>query len=225
MDIEQQSFILSTTILVATSSVYGRKFLGKGNYLLGAGWLVIAASGAGIVVYALGDLDGAYRVAYFCDAFSRGCGPLITILGLMAVTHGYRTLPCFDLYLFGAAIAGTAVLVDADAAAPLRPTFYLFMWSVLSFYLVYFIARLLGVRAYRHAFGVGVVLLSAQAVAGTYDFYPLPGDEGRLLFHTLAAPVWAFLCAELYHAYCALERATPELASEADYLDELDHLF
>jgi hypothetical protein len=134
-------------------------------------------------------------------------------------------LPCFDVYLLAGAAVGTAVLLEMDTAETFRPAFYLLMWSGLSFYLVYFISRLLAVRAYRHAFGVGVVLLAAQAVAGTYDFYTFAGDEERLLFHTLAAPVWSLLCAQMYHAYCALERATPELATEAEYLDELDHLF
>ncbi|WP_075795770.1 hypothetical protein [Massilia putida] len=226
MEIEQQLFVLSIGVLVVTASIYGMKFLGKGNYLLGIEWLVIALSGASIVVFALGDVDAAYHVAYFCDAFSRGCGgPLITILGLMAVTHGYRPLPCFDLYLFGGAAAGTAALVEADAAAPLRPMFYLCMWGILSLYLVYFIWRLAGVRAYRHALGVGVVLVSAQAIAGMYDFYTLPGDEERVLFYILAAPVWSFLCMEMYYAYCALERAAPEAVPDGVGIDELELLF
>jgi hypothetical protein len=226
MEIEQQLFVVSFGVLAATSSIYGMKFLGKGNYLLGIEWLVVAVSGTSIVVFALGDVDAAYRVAYFCDAFARGCGgPVITILGLMAVTHGYRPLLCFDLYLFGGAGAGTAALVEADAAASLRPVFYLCMWGLLSLYLVYFIWRLAGVRAYRHALGVGVVLVSAQAVAGMYDFYTLPGDDEHVLFYILAAPVWAFLCAEMYHAYCALERVMPDPVLEGDCFDELEHLF
>lgn len=208
MELEQQLFVLSFGVLALTSSIFGVKFLVKGNYLLGAEWLVIALSGASIVVYALGDVDAAYSVAYFCDAFLRGCGgPAIMVLGLMAVTHDYRPLPYFDLYLFGGAMAGTAALVVGDAAAQFRPAFYLCMWSVLSCYLAYFAWRLLQARAYRHALGVGLVLVAAQAVAVMYDFYALPGDEERLVFYTLAAPVWSLLCAEMFYAYCALERA------------------
>jgi hypothetical protein len=226
METEHHLFILSITILVATASVYGMKFLGKGNYLLGVEWLVIALSGASILVFALGGVDGGYRIAYYCDAFARGCGgPVVIILGLMAVTHGYRPLPWFDLYLFAGAAAGTAALVTADAAAALRPAFYLVMWTVFSLYLVCFIRRLAAARAWRHAVGVGLVLVSAQAIAGVYDFYPLPGDEERLYFHAVAGAVWSFLCVELYYAYCALERAVGEADMDADAVDELEKLF
>jgi hypothetical protein len=222
METVHQLFVASIAILAATASIYGMKFLGKGNYLLGIEWLVIALSGAGILVFALGDVEAGYRVAYFCDAFSSGCGgPAVTILGLMAVTHGYRPLPWFDVYLFAGAAAGTVALAEADAAAPLRPVFYLVMWTLLSLYLVDFIRRLAGVRAYRHAVGVGLVLVSAQAIAVIDDFYPLPGDEERLYFYALAGVVWSFLCVELYYAYCALERTMPATLPD----DELERLF
>jgi hypothetical protein len=226
MEIEHQLFILSIALLAATASVYGMKFLGKGNYLLGVEWLVVALSGASILVFALGGVDAGYRIAYFCDAFARGCGgPVVIILGLMAVTHGYRPLLWFDLYLFAGAAAGTAALVEADAAAALRPAFYLAMWSLFSLYLVCFIRRLAAAHAYRHAVAVGLVLVSAQTIAGMYDFYPLPGDDERLYFHATAGLVWSFLCVELYYAYCALERAAANAGTDADATDELEKLF
>lgn len=226
MEIEHRLFVVSIAILATTASVYGIKFLGKGNYLLGVEWLVIALSGASILVFVLGDVDAGYRIAYFCDAFSRGCGgPVITILGLMAVTHGYRPVPWFDVYLFAGAAAGTAALVEADAAAALRPVFYLVMWSVLSLYLICFVRRLAAARAYRHAVGVGVVLVAAQAIAGMYDYYPLPGDEERLTFYAWAGMVWSFLCVELYYAYCALERAGGDAVWDGATVDELEQLF
>jgi hypothetical protein len=222
METEHHLFVASIAMLAATAAIYGVKFFGKGNYLLGIEWLVIAVSGAGILVFALGDVEAGYRIAYFCDAFSRGCGgPVVTILGLMAVTHGYKPLPWFDIYLFAGAAAGTAALVEADAAAPLRPAFYLVMWTLLSLYLVDFIRRLAGARAYRHAAGVGLVLVSAQAVAVMSDFCTLPGDEERLHFYALAGVVWSFLCVEMYYAYCALERAMPPAMPD----DELERLF
>ena len=98
METEHYLFVASSAILAATTSIYGMKFLGKGNYLLGIEWLVVALSGAAILVFALGDVDAGYRVAYFCDAFSRGCGgPVVMILGLMAVTHDYRPVLWFDV--------------------------------------------------------------------------------------------------------------------------------
>ncbi|NIA52272.1 hypothetical protein HAV22_01205 [Massilia sp. TW-1] len=134
--------------------------------------------GASIVVYALGDADAAWSVAYFCDAFLRGCGgPAIMVLGPMAVTHGYGPLPYVDLYLFCGATAGTAALVVGDTAAHVQPAFYLCVWSVLSCYLAYIAWRLVRARAFRHVLGVGLVLGAAQAGAVMYDFYALPGDE------------------------------------------------
>jgi len=207
MEIDQQLFFLSFGVLAATSSIFGLKFFRKGNHLLGAEWLLIALSTASILVYALGSVDAAYDVAYLCDAFLRGCGgPPIMILGLMAVTHEYKPLPYFDLYLFGGATAGTAALVEADAAARYMPVFYLCTWTLLSIYLAYFAWRLLRMRVVRHAIGVALVAVLAQAVAVAYDFFTLPGDEENLYFYILAAPVWSFLCVEMYYAYCALER-------------------
>lgn len=206
MEIQQYLFILSVGVLAMTSSTFGIAFLVKGNCLLGVEWLVIAFSSASILVYALGDVDAAYTAACFCDALLRGCGPVIMILGLMAVTHDYNPLRYLDIYLFGGAMAATAALMACDAAAGLMPAFYLCMWSVLSLYLAYFVWRLLKMRTYGHAFAVGLVLAAAQAVAVIYDFYTLPGDDEHLGFYLLAAPVWSFMCAEMYYAYCALER-------------------
>jgi len=226
MEIEQQLFFLSFGVLAATSSIFGLKFFMKGNHLLGAEWLLIAVSAASILVYALGSVDAAYDVAYFCDAFLRGCGgPPIMILGLMAVTHDYKPLPYFDLYLFGGAAAGTAALVEADTAAWFGPVFYLCMWTVLSMYLACFARRLLRMRVYRHAIGVALVAVLAQAVAVLYDFVTLPGDEEHLFFYTLAAPVWSVLCAEMYYAYCALERVMPDRIPEMDHRKTLERLF
>jgi hypothetical protein len=50
MELEQQLSVLSFGVLVLRSSVFGVKFVGKGNYLLGVVWLLVALSGASIVV-------------------------------------------------------------------------------------------------------------------------------------------------------------------------------
>ncbi|WP_449406186.1 hypothetical protein [Massilia phosphatilytica] len=67
--------------------------------------------------------------------------------------------------------------------------------TILSCYLAYFAWRLLAMGVVRHAIGVGLALVAAQAVAVLYDFVTLPGDEEHLFFYTLAAPVWSLLCA------------------------------
>ncbi len=120
-------------------------------------------------------------------------------------------------------MAGTAALMQADAATPFRAVFYLCMWSVLSCYLAYFAWRLQHARMYRHALGVGLVALAAETVAVMYDFYSFPGDEEHLVFYSVAAPVWSLLCAEMYYAYCALERSMP--VREDDDVDDMARLF
>lgn len=226
METEHYLFLLSMSALAAVTFVYGMKFLAKGNLLLGVHWLVVACAGASIVVFALGDVDAAYRIAYFCDAFARGCGgPVVMTMGLMVVTHRYEPLPCFDLYLLAGTAAGTAALMAADATAPVRSLFYLVMWSLFSLYLAWFAWKLLGARAVAHAFGVAIVLVSTLAVAVAYDYVTLPGDEERLRFYTLAGPVWSFLAVELYYAYCALERTAPAARPDRALLARVERLF
>jgi hypothetical protein len=226
METEHYLFLLSMSVLAVLTCVYGTKFLAKGNLLLGVQWLVVACAGASIVVFALGDVDAAYRIAYFCDAFTRGCGgPVVMTLGLMVATHRYEPLPCFDVYLLAGSAAGTAALMAADAAAPVRSLFYLVMWGLFSLYLAWFAWKLLAVQAFAHAFGVAVVLVSTLAIAVGYDYVALPGDEEHLQFYILAGPVWSFMAVELYYAYCALERAVPAARPDQVFPGCVERLF
>ncbi len=163
MDLNFYILCLAVAVLVATSLIYGLKFLGKRNYLLGIEWLVVTFSGSNFLLYALGDAQLSYRISMFCDAFSRGFGiPVIAVAGLMAVTHRYRPAILVDVVFFMAAIAGTIVLVTADFAAQFKPYFYVAMWSAFSVYLAYFAWKLLNAGEGLHAFGVFMVLLTAR---------------------------------------------------------------
>ncbi|WP_454740012.1 hypothetical protein [Cupriavidus necator] len=207
---ERSFYILCFAIfvLVATSLIYGLKFLRKGNYLLGIEWLVVTFSGTNFLLYALGGSQASYRISFFCDAFSRGFGiPVIAVAGLMAVTHRYKPSILVDVVFFALAIAGTVVLMAADFMIQPKPYFYVVMWSAFSVYLAYFAKRLLSAGEGLHAFGVLMVLLTSQAIASIYDFYKIPGDDEHIVFYILAAFTWSFVCVELYHAYGALERA------------------
>lgn len=208
MDMQYGILCFCTFVLVLTSLIYGIKFLKRRNYLLGIEWLIVTFSASNFLFFAVTDVRAAYNVSYFCDAFSRGFGiPVVTVAGLMAVTHSYRPSLLTDVLLFAGALAGGAVLVAVDAVAPVKPYFYLVMWSAFSLYLAYFAWRLLNLGELAHAVGVALVLASAQAIASIYDFYQLPGDQDHLLFYTFAGLTWSFLCVEMYYAYCALERA------------------
>lgn len=223
MKLEHYLFFLSTSILVLTSGIYGVKFLKKRNYLLGVEWLIVTFSATNFLVFALGEIQGAYTVSFFCDAFSRAFGiPVITTLGLMAVTHGYRPQVRVDVLLFAAAIAGTAVLVAAEAVAPYKAVFYVTMWTLFSLYLAYFICRLAAVRAYRHALAVSLVLAACQGIASIYDFYRIPGDDEQYIFYILAGLSWSSLCVVLYYAYGALERAGKHAVQQDHPLRKLE---
>lgn len=213
---ELSLFILcfSLATLMATSSIFGLKFLGKRNYLLGFEWLVVTFSASNALLYFLGGVQISYRISFFLDAFSRGFGiPVIATAGLMAVTHRYKPSILSDVLLFAAAMAATAVLVSADFMAQPRPYFYVAMWSAFSVYLAYFTWRLLSAGEGLHAFGVLVVLLTSQAIATIYDFYKIPGDDEHAIFYILACLTWSLMCVVMYYAYGALERAQKKEAS------------
>lgn len=225
MKLEDSIFLAATLILVLTSGIYGVKFLKRRNYLLGFEWLIVTFSATNFLVFALAGIQTAYGLSYFCDAFSRAFGiPVITTLGLMAVTHGYRPSVRTDVALFAGAIAGTAVLMVSEAAAPYKPVFYVTMWTLFSLYLAHFVWRLLAVRARGQALAVGIVLVAAQGVASIYDFYRIPGDDQQTIFYILAGLTWSALCVVLYYAYCALEDAGQRPVSQPHPLHKLERL-
>lgn len=209
MDFKTYMLLFGTAVLVVTSLVYGVKFLKRGNYLLGIEWLIVTFSATNFLIFALAGVQSSYSISYFCDAFSRAFGiPVITVAGLMAVTHGYKPSLRADVTLFVLSFVGGLVLVAAAAVAPFKPYFYLAMWTAFSLYLAYFAKRLLNAGEGGHAIGVVLVLVSAQAIASIYDFYTIPGDTpDHVIFYIFAGLAWSFLCVEMYYAYCALERA------------------
>ena len=200
--------LLADLLLLASSLVYGLKFLRKRNYLLGVEWLVVTVSTTNLLIYLLSEWQTAYSISFFLDAFSRGFGiPVIATAGLMAVTHGYRPSMRADLLWFVASLAGTFVLVGTDFMKTPLPYFYLIMWTAFSVYIAYFAWRLKRAGAAGHAAAVVLALVAGQAVACIYDFYRIPGDEDQVIFFTLALTTWAYSLAAMYYAYGALERA------------------
>lgn len=224
MELQYYMLCLATIILVATSAAYGVKFLKKRNYLLGLEWLIVTFSASNALLFFLADIKAAYGISYFCDAFSRGFGiPLVAVAGLMAVTHAFRPVVLADVAIFALSIAGTVVLVASDAVAAAKPYFYVVTWTAFSVYLAYFARRLLRAGQGGSALGVVVSLLSAQAIAIVYDFFPIPGDHEHMIFYTLAELTWAYLCAQTYYAYCALERAEQARPAGQVPCDEHQH--
>lgn len=208
MDFKFYGLCFANILLIATSCIYGVKFLKKGNYLLGYEWLIVTISASNALFYFLADAQFAYRVSYFLDAFSRSFGiPVISIAGLMVITHRYKPSIFTDVALFAFGIVVTVVVATADFMMQPKPYFYLVMWTVFSIYLAYFIKRLLNAGENFQAASLTMALISSQAIASIYDFYKLPGDDDHTLFYAFALATWAYLCVGMYYAYCALERA------------------
>lgn len=210
MELRNVVLCMACFTLFASGLTYGVKFLRKRNYLLGLEWLVVGFSAANFLVYFSTQSESAYLIAYFCDAFSRGFGiPIITVLGLMAVTHGYKPSALKDVLIFTGAIAATLVLISVPSLGRFLPYFYVSMWGVFALYLLYFACRLASVGETRQAAGVMLGMLASLTIAAIYDFYKIPGDETNVLlnFYVLALSTWAYVLVQLYYAYGALERA------------------
>jgi len=206
-------FSLADILMILAAVVYGWKFIKKHNYLCGIEWLVMATSGTNFFVWSLVHSDTLYTIAYFFDAFSRAFGfPIVVVAGLMRVTHGYKPSHLAEVFYFVLGSGGAVALIAADsypAPAAYKPAFYLLMWVIFLVYLVYFAMRLFYAGEKGHALGVLLVAATGQAIATTYDYFHIPGDDTEhTLFYIAALSAWAFMLYELYHAYCALERAT-----------------
>lgn len=201
-------YCLADLALIATSLVYGVKLLRKRNGLLGFEWLITTFSATNLMLNALTGKPAFFSASLFCDAFSRGFGiPVITIAGMMAVTHRYKPSIIVDVVYVVGALAGTVVVWTADFMLQPKPYFYLAMWSLFSVYLVYVVKRLLGAGEKRTAASVTVALVSTQIIASLYDFYRIPGDSDHMIFYIFALLSWSYLSVALYYAYCALEHA------------------
>src|SRR5947208_2351159 len=97
--------IAADALLLLSSFVYGVKFLKKANYLLGLEWLVITVSTANLMLYLFTEKASLYNISFFLDQFSRAIGiPVITIAGLLAVTHRYKPSVVADVLMFAVGI-------------------------------------------------------------------------------------------------------------------------
>ncbi|OWJ90185.1 hypothetical protein [Metapseudomonas furukawaii] len=200
--------LVSCLLLALSGWVYGAKFIRRKNYLLGLEWWVVGFSASNFLVFIATSSEFNYGISLFLDSFSRSFGmPIIATLGLMAVTHNYKPSLMKDLMLFAAAFAGTCFVYLSDSFDEPRPYFYVIMWSGYSIYLSYFIVQLMRAGEGMHALATAVGAAVLLAVAITYDFFPIPGDDTHMIFMTWAFFTWSYSAIQMYYAYCALERA------------------
>lgn len=208
MDLKTILFLLSDLALILTGYYYGWKFLKKRNQLLGLEWWIIGFSASNLFIFSLAGVQACFNISMFLDSFSRAFGfPVITVVGMLAVTHRYRPGTLTDVMLFALSFAGAAVLMYVPAVEPMRPWFYLVMAAVLTLYLLYFVARLFAAGERRNALNMLFILVTTGAIAVMDDFYQLPGDDDKTIFFTIAMAVWSYMVTGYYYAYCALERS------------------
>jgi len=203
--------LVTCVVLALSGWVYGAKFVRKRNYLLGLEWWIVAFSASNFAMAMLTASEINYAITLFLDSFSRSFGmPVIAVLGFMALTHNYKPSVSSEIILFAAAFAGTFVVYLSDFFGEIRPYFYVIMWVIYSIYIFSFIVRLARVGESVHAVAVAVGAVAGLAVAVVYDFFPIPGDDTRMVFMTLAFTTWSYGMIQLYYAYCALERANAD---------------
>ncbi|MYN44767.1 hypothetical protein GTP23_06730 [Pseudoduganella sp. FT93W] len=214
MELKYYFYCFADIVLIVSSYILGRKLLKKRNYLLGAEWLVVTFSATNLLINALTEAPLFLKISLFCDAFSRSFGiPVIGVIGLMAVTHRFKPTIFADVMLFLVGLVVTVIIWTTDALTVVKPYFYLVAWSTFSLYLLLLIRQLLEVNERFHALSVAVSMVCGQAIAGTYDFYRIPGDDDHAIFYTFAMLTWSLLGISLYFAYCALERHQYTVAS------------
>ncbi|HBO3911640.1 hypothetical protein ACM79C_06425 [Pseudomonas aeruginosa] len=209
MEIKEALALLSSVFLIVCGVVYGLKYVrGRKNYLLGFEWLIVAFSASNLLVFLMTGWEVNYSISFFLDAFSRAFGvPIVAVLGLMAVTHDYKPSVAKDIMIFAVTFAATFVLVLADFAQGPLPYFYLFMWSCYTLYLAYFTWRLLRAGESLHALLNALLAVAGLVIAIVYDFFPIPGDDDKMVFMIYALAIWGCQIVQQYYAYGALERA------------------
>ncbi len=200
--------LLSCILLVISGLFYGAAFIRRKNYLLGLEFLIVGISASNFTTFIATGWQANYNIAIFLDAFSRGVGvPVIATLGLMAVTHDYKPSPAKDILIFVAGFAAIGVYFLSGIIEGFLPYFYVFMWSAYTLYLCYFTLQLARAGEALHTLATIAGGLAGLVVALRYDFFPIPGDDTKMVFMTMAFLAWSYSMVQLYYAYGALERS------------------
>lgn len=215
-------FLAADLWLMATTWYFGiRMYRSYRNHLLALEWLVVAVSSTNFLLWALlgGEEDSPmYDLAYVLDAFSRSFGfTLLVVLGLLAVTHGYR--PPLRVKVGATALTAVAAVLlgpihsDTLEYDPLHlsvAVFYVVANLAASAFLLYVAGRVWRTGATTTAALTALVTLAGSYVAVVYDFFPYSfDDESRTIFYTVALSVWGAQAVTYFYAYRALhDRAT-----------------
>lgn len=209
MDPRTLSICIAAIALAASGFIYGWKFCKLGNYLVGIEWFLLATSSTNFMIYELNHSPVNYFGVLFLDTFSRAFGlPVVTVAGLMVLTHRYRPSIRADVLFFVIPCIATLALITDYMAGDLK-YILLFMWTIFTAYLFYFAFVLQRHGQTGHAIAMVFTAIANQTIAWMYDFYKIPGDETNIYFnfYTIALYVWSYLTIQTYYSYCALKRA------------------
>lgn len=209
MDPRTLSICIGAIALAATGFYYGVKFCKIRNYLIGIEWFALATSSTNFMIYELTHSPINYVGVEFLDTFSRAFGlPIVTVAGMMVLTHRFKPSISADVILFVLPSLGTLALLTNYFSPDLK-YILLIMWSFFTIYLIYFATVLHKYGEKLHAFGIVCAAVSNQTIAYMYDFYKIPGDATNVFlnFYTIALYVWSYLTIQVYYSYCALQRA------------------
>ncbi|MGN8275871.1 hypothetical protein [Pseudomonas sp. SMN5] len=202
------SVLAACVLLMSCGLYYGVAFIRRRNYLIGGEFLIVGISATNFMVFIVTGWLANYNVAMYLDAFSRGIGiPIIATLGLMAVTHSYKPSVTSDIILFLAGFAIAAVYFLSSSFKALLPYFYVVMWLAYTAYLAYFVWLLVRARELEHAFATTLSGVAGLTIALRYDFFPIPGDDTKMVFMTFAFLTWSYSIAQSFYAYGALQRS------------------
>ncbi|MFF3610006.1 transporter [Streptomyces sp. NPDC002463] len=214
-------FLLADVWMIVVGFTFGWKFIRNfKNYLLGLEWIIVATSGSNFLVYALVGADEKspmYTVAFFFDQFSRSVGiTLILVMGLMQVTHRYKPSVGTDVGAFVFAAAVGLFLLFFSGRLGVGVAIFLIVVNVLTtMFLIYFARRLWSIDAKGMATGVILATAAGCAIAWTYDFVHIPGDDAaHTLFYIGALSTWGFQMFTYYFAYRALHRHNESVDAE-----------
>ncbi|POA48318.1 hypothetical protein C1893_10690 [Pseudomonas sp. MPR-ANC1] len=208
MELIEVYIFASSVLLVICGLGYGVAFVRRKNHLIGGEFLIVGISATNFTIYIATGWLANYEVAMFLDAFSRGVGiPIITTLGLMAVTHNYKPSLATDIFLFLGGFAAAAIYYSSNAFKEWLPYFYVLMWSAYTLYLIYFVWLLVRVREPLHALATTLGGVAGLTIALRYDLFPIPGDDTKMVFMTCAFLTWSYSIAQSFYAYGALQRS------------------
>ena len=196
--------------LVFAGYGYGYAFLKRGNFLLGAEWLILGFSASNMFLYFNALNSRSEAITWTCDAFSRGIGiPVIALMGFMQITHAYKPSVLADVVLFVGGFLLAIVVLDAKALEPILPYIYLIGGMPWVAYQFYFARRLQ--KAGHTGLGAAVagLVVWVTGVGMLEGIVAIPGDETNVFlnFFFIAHWSWAIYFTVLYYAYVALEES------------------